>query len=267
MNGSNFVARDGAGYELQMGRWSQRLASPFIDFAGVGSGERVLDMGCGTGSLTAEIARRDRDGSVFGLDFSQAYVEFAARNNVGHHRFLVGDGAALPFPDGVFDRSLSQLVLHFVPEPAVAISELRRVTRPGGVVAATVWDAGGGVMVNRLFCDTAAAVAPGGEVFRHRIFARPLTQPGQLARVWREAGFVGVGESTVTIRMDFESFDDYWAPYVGGDGPYAAFVSTLDDAVRATLSEAVRRAFLSGMADGPRSFTASAWAVRGHVPG
>lgn len=175
MSRSNFVSRDGAGYERQMGRWSQRLASPFTDFAGVGSGERVLDMGCGTGTLTAEVVRRDRGSSVVGLDCSEAYVNHA-RHHIGDGgRFLVADGAVLPFPDAAFDRSFSQLVLHFVPDPVSAISELRRVTRPGGVVAATVWDAGGGVMVNRLFCDTAAAVDPGGEAFRQQIFGRSMT--------------------------------------------------------------------------------------------
>ena len=265
---SNFVSRDGAGYERQMGRWSHRLASPFTDFAGVGSGERVLDMGCGTGSLTAEIVRRDGEelGGWARLLRGVREATPASRSETGG-RFLVADGAVLPIRDGAFDRSLSQLVLHFVPDPVSAISELRRVTRPGGVVAASVWDAGGGVMVNRLFCDTAAAVDPGGEAFRQRIFGRSMTQPGELARVWRQTGFVGVEDTTLTIRMDFESFDDYWAPYVGGDGPYAAFVSTLDDTARATLTEAVRRAYLSGMADGPRSFTACAWAVRGQVPG
>ena len=266
MNRSNFVSRDGEGYELQMGRWSQRLASLFTDFAGVARGELVLDMGCGTGSLSAELVRRDPAGTMVGLDYSRAYVSFADTNHGGRCRFVVGDGAVLPLADGVFDRSLSQLVLHFVPDPARAISELRRVTRPGGVVAAAVWDAGGGVMVNRLFCDAAAAVAPGGETFRQRIFGRPMTQPGELARAWGQAGLVAVQDSTLTIRMGFESFADYWAPYVGGDGPYAAFVSTLDETARATLTEAVRQAYLSGMADGPRSFAASAWAVRGHVP-
>jgi len=135
----------------------------------------------------------------------------------------------LPFSDGLFDGCVSQLVLHFVPDPTLAISELSRVTRPSGVVAATVWDAGGGVTANRLFCDTAAAVDPRGEVFMQRIFGRPITHAGVLARLWEHTRFVDVEEATLTIRMDFESVDDYWAPYVGGDGPYAAFVATLDD--------------------------------------
>ncbi len=259
------MSRDGAGYELQMGRWSQRLASPFADFGGVHGGERILDMGCGTGSLTAEIVRRSPGSSIVGLDFSAAYVNYASEHVDGDSRFLMADGAMLPFADGAFDRSFSQLVLHFVPDPVLAIGELGRVTRRGGVVAATVWDAGGGVTVNRLFCDTAAAVSPGGDAFRQRIFGRPMTQSGALMRAWQQAGFVEVEETTLTIRMDFESFDDYWAPYVGGDGPYAAFVSTLDDKARSTLTDAVRRAYLSGMDDGSRSFAASAWAVRGQV--
>lgn len=141
---SNFVSRDGAGYELQMGRWSRRLASQFVDFAGVGGGERVLDVGCGTGSLTAELVRRGHGSSVVGLDYSAAYVDYVSEHVGGGCQFLVGDGAMLPFPDGVFDRALSQLVLHFVPDPVSVIAELRRVTRVGGVVAATVWDAGAG---------------------------------------------------------------------------------------------------------------------------
>lgn len=266
MSRSSFVARDGAGYERQMGRWSQRLASPFVDFAGVGRRECVLDMGCGTGSLTAEVVRRERATTAIGLDYSDVYVDYASRRLGRSGSFLVADGAVLPFTDDVFDRSFSQLVLHFVPDPDAAVDELRRVTRPGGIVAASVWDAGGGVIVNRLFCDTAAAVAPGGEAFRQRIFGRPITQPGELERMWRQSGFVDVAGSTLMIRMEFEDFDDYWAPYVGGDGPYAAFVATLDSTARDILTEAVRGAYLAGMPDGPRSFTAGALAVRGHVP-
>lgn len=266
MSRSSFASRDGAGYELQMGRWSQRLAAPFVDFGGLGDADCVLDMGCGTGSLTAEIVQRDRDTEVVALDFAAPYVEYATRHVDGDCQFLVADGAMLPFSNGVFDRSYSQLVLHFVPDPTLAISELRRVTRAGGTVAATVWDAGGGVVINRLFCDTAAALSPGGEAFRQRIFGRAMTQPGELARALHVAGLVDVEESTLTIRMTFTSFDDYWSPYVGGDGPYAAFVSTLDQPARNTLTEAVKQAYLSGMDDGPRSFAASAWAARGHVP-
>lgn len=268
MSGSEFVTRDGAGYELQMGRWSQLLAAPFVEFFGLepGRAERILDMGCGTGSLTGELTRRDASALVIGLDYAAAYVDYAAEHDTGRSAFLVADGAGLPFSGSVFDRCVSQLVLHFVPHPDRAISELRRVTRPGGLAAATVWDAGGGMIVNRLFCDTAAAVSPGGEEFRGRIFGRPMTQPGRLEAAWRRAGFINTETVTLTIRMDFEDFADYWAPYVGGDGPYAAFVTQLDGPYRNELTEAVRLGYLAGMDDGPRSFTASAWAVKGLVP-
>lgn len=260
---SDFTVRDGAGYERQMGRWSRRLAGPFVEFAGHGRGERILDMGCGTGSFTAELTQRDTSLDVVGVDYAGPYVTYCRQNIEGAAQFLVADGAVLPFPDGVFDRSAALLVLHFMPDPGLAISELCRVTRPGGVVAAAVWDAGGGVVVNRMFCDTAAALDPNGETFRDTTFTRPMTRPGELAQAWRDAKLEGVEESTLTIRMDFDSFDDYWAPYIGGDGPYARYVSTLDETARATLTQAVQRAYLAGDIDGPRSYTASARAVKG----
>lgn len=265
MNRSNFVAADGAGYQQQMGRWSERLAVPFAEFAGCRDDERILDMGCGTGSLSAEIARANQSCTVFGVDYSDAYVRYAAQHHGESARFAVADGAQLPFCSRRFDRALSLLVLHFVPDVDRAVSELRRVTREGGSIAAAVWDAGGGVIVNRLFCDTAAAVVPTGADFRRRIYRRAITQPGELADVWARADLGNIAETTLTIRMDFENFGDYWAPYVGGDGPYAAFVASLDEPARNRLAASVRDAYLGGDVDGPRSFMASAWAVRGVV--
>lgn len=262
----NFLTSDGDGYQQQMGRWSRRLAVPFADFGGHRAGERILDLGSGTGSLMSEIGQRERTTRLVGLDYSETYTRYANEHSEGEAQFLVGDAAALPFADNAFDRSLSLLVLHFMSDPEQVIRELSRVTRPGGVIAAAVWDAAGGVVVNRLFCDTAAAIDPRGEAFRQKSFSRPLTGDGELEAAWRSADLSAVESTTLTIRMDFENFEDYWAPYIGKDGPYAPFVSTLDSAARQTLTEAVRQAYLSGGADGPRSFAASAWAVRGRVP-
>lgn len=141
---STFVASDGDGYELQMGRWSRRLAQTFLDFVGTADGESVLDVGCGTGSLSFALAERCRVGQLRGVDFAPAYVQHAARRNSSPAiQFQVGDACALEFPDRSFDRVLSMLVLHFVPRAGDAIAEMRRVARPGAVVGATVWDTRG----------------------------------------------------------------------------------------------------------------------------
>jgi SAM-dependent methyltransferase len=264
---STFDSADGDGYNLQMGRWSRRLAQPFLDFADCSDSERVLDVGCGTGSLAAVLVERESVVRVDGIDFSEVYVKHATRHHADPRlHFRVGDACSMPFEAKAYDCTLSLLMLHFVPEPHLAISEMRRVTRPGGVVAAAVWDAQGGVVMNRIFFDTAAALSPSANAARGQNFTRPLTGPGQLAAAWRATGFDDVTDTMLTIRMEFANFDDYWAPYAGKDGPYAAYVSTLDDAQRESLIDALRLAYCAGESDGPRSFAATAWAVRGTVP-
>jgi SAM-dependent methyltransferase len=156
----------------------------------------------------------------------------------------------------VFDRVLSLLVLHFVPRADEAIAEMRRVAKPGAVVGAAVWDARGGWVASRLFFDTASVLDPKAGERRARNYTRPLTRPGELPTAWRAAGFVDVTESVLCIRMDFTSFADYWAPYLGKEGPGAQYVRTLDEAHRARLEDAVKAAYLDGEADGPRSCAA-----------
>ena len=264
---STFVAARAAGYELQMGRWSRRLAAEFVDFVGVGDGERVLDVGCGTGSLAQAVAARTSLSQIHGVDLAAPYVEHAARTNGDPRlRFSVGDACALDFPDHAFDRVLSLLALHFVPTPLAAIGEMRRVARPGAVVGAAVWDLRGGMVAGRLFFDTAAALDTAANVHRARHLTRPLTRPGELALAWRSTGLADVVEATLAIRMDYSGFDDYWSPYEGRDGPGAEYVATLTSEKRTVLMDAVRRAYLDGERDGPRSFVAVAWAVKGHVP-
>jgi ubiquinone/menaquinone biosynthesis C-methylase UbiE len=261
---STFVASSGEGYELLMGRWSRRLAEPFLDFSGDADGERVLDAGCGTGILSFVLAARSNVGSIVGIDFSSVYVNDAvARNNDARIEFREGDVCALPYADATFDRVLSLLVLHFVPNGPNAVSEMRRVARPGSTVAAAVWDARGGFVANRMFFDTAAALDAKGNERRARNFTRPMTRPGELAAAFRAAGLKSVREAELSIRMQFASFDDYWTPYLGKDGPGAEYISTLSEAGRAQLREAVRNAYLDGEPDGPRSYAAIAWAVAG----
>jgi SAM-dependent methyltransferase len=264
---STFTATDGDGYELVMGRWSERLARLFLDFAGTRDGERVLDVGCGTGHLAQAVVERSMPGEVRAIDLAPAYIDYAkSRNSDPRVLFELGDACAMNFADHAFDRVLSMLVLHFVPRASQAISEMRRVAKPGGVVAACVWDVRGGFVANRIFLDTAAALDPKANDLRARNYTRPMTKPGELGRAWREAGLQDVVETSLGIRMEFKSFEDYWAPYDGKDGPAAEYVATLDTAERARLIEAVRAAFLDGEPDGPRSYAALAWAVKGMAP-
>jgi len=265
---STFTATDSHGYELQMGRWSRRLAEPFLDFVGTADGESVLDVGCGTGCLTFAIGRRCQPGHLHGVDFSPAYVEHAIDSNRDPKlAFSVGDACALTFPDRSFDRVLSLLMLHFVPRAEQAIAEMRRVARPGAVVGATVWDARGGFVATRIFFDTAAALDPKANERRARSYTRPMTRPGELKAAWLAAGFNNVVETTLSVRMEFTSFEDFWAPLVGKDGPQAEYVATLGDTERSRLRDALRLAYVDGETDGPRSYAALAWAVKGTVPG
>jgi SAM-dependent methyltransferase len=267
MTSSTFVAASGDGYELQMGRWSRRLAEPFLDFCGYSDGETVIDAGCGTGSLTFALARRSKDLRIQGIDFSPAYIEHATQHNSNPNvAFRVGDVCALPFGNASFDRVLSLLVLHFVPDTNRAVSELLRVARPGATVAAAVWDARGGVVAHRLFLDTAATLDQKGNENRARNCTRPLTRPGELGAAWHKAGFVDIRETMLTIRMEFASFDDYWAPYIGKDGPAAQYVASLSPDQQDRLRDPVRNAYVDGEPDGPRSYAAVAWAVAGAVP-
>jgi SAM-dependent methyltransferase len=265
---STFAAADGDGYELQMGRWSRRLAPRFVDFAGIGNARRVLDVGCGTGNLALFMAQRDPAlARVHGIDVCPAYVEYARRrSDDARLQFQIGNACALPFSDGHFDHTLAMLALQFVPRAELAVHEMRRVTRRGGTVAAATWDTRGGYVALRLVLDAAAMLDESGRAQRAAAYTRPMSRPGDLARVWADAGLDNVLQDSVTIRMEFGSFADFWAPIAGKEGPVAAYVAGLDSEGRVRLREAVRLAYLDGETDGPRSYAATAWVVRGTVP-
>jgi len=264
---STFLATDGDSYELLMGRWSRRLAEPFLDFVGTSAGESVLDVGCGTGCLAAALTRRCQVKHVLGVDLSPAYIAHATHQQTDPRvAFQVGDACALDLPDQAFDRVLSLLMLHFVPDATRAVSELVRVAKPGATVGAAVWDVRGGFVANRIFYDTAAALDPQAVLRRARNYTRPMTRPGELVNAWRAAGLDEVVEATLSVRTEYASFDDYWAPYEGPDGPGAEYVASLGKVEQDRLRDAVRLAYLDGEADGPRSYAALAWAVKGSVP-
>jgi SAM-dependent methyltransferase len=168
-------------------------------------------------------------------------------------------------PSGQFDRALSMLVLHFVAEPERAVIEMRRVVRPGGVVAATVWDNFGGQPAARMFWDTVAAIDPSAINWRNSGLMRPMTRPGELAGIFKKVGLIDVMETMLCIHMGFANFDDYWIP-TAGQGTYAGYLETLSETIRQRMMDAVKAAYLCGNADGPRSFVNLAWAARGTVP-
>jgi SAM-dependent methyltransferase len=266
---SMFNARNAANYERLMGRWSRRLAPLFIAHAGIAAGEHVLEVGCGTGSLTFALPQAADIASLVAIDHSAVYLAAAqARNHDPRIRIEQGDGTALRFADASFDRALSMLVLPAVlPRADSAVAEMRRVTRPGGVVCAAFWDSPGGAVANRMFWDTAAALDVAAAEARDRTMSRPVYAPGALPRILAEAGLVEIDELSLMIRMDFADFADYWEPYASGEGMLGAYVAGLDAARRARLVGHLRSAYLSGRADGPRSFAAVALSCRGVVPG
>jgi SAM-dependent methyltransferase len=265
---SNFTATDAAGYELTMGRWSRVLARAFLAFAPVERGARVLDLGCGTGSLTrALLADLGDTGAVIGVDVAAPYVAHA-RATIEDPRasFEVADASSLAYADNAFDAVRSILVLNFIPEYRTAAAEMLRVTRPGGTVAAAVWDIAGGVVMMRLFWDVAVVLDAQAASFRDRTTAGPLTGSGELRQVFVDAGATDVEERDVLIRMEFASFEDYWTPLLSGQGTLGSYAVSLDEAGRERLREGLRDAYLSGRPDGPRSFTAVARAVKGRKP-
>jgi SAM-dependent methyltransferase len=231
---SGFNVHNAAGYEQLMGRWSQKLAPLFIDFAGVADDEKILDVGCGTGSLTFALAGAGDLGEIAAIDYSPVLVAEAIRRNTDRRiRVRQADACALPFEGGAFDRALALLVLHFVPEADKAVAEMRRVVRSGGMVAAAVWDHLGGMPGMRMTVDTLAALSESGRRLRGRYCFRPMMQRGEMKRTFVEQGLMGVAEIELMIRMDYQSFDDYWAPIAEGEGPLGKYVAALDAAERA----------------------------------
>jgi SAM-dependent methyltransferase len=261
---SRYTATDARAYERLMGRWSPALAGKLIAWAGVETGNRVLDVGCGTGSLALAFADRPEPAAIVGIDIAAPYIAFAgARSDDPRLSFVIGDATMLDFPDDRFDRAYSLLALNFVSDPARALAGMRRVTRTGGVVAAAVWDFSGGLVYQRIFWDTAAALDRAAEHARARHYSSPLTGPGELVAAFAEAGLDRVEGCSLTIRMEYQDFADYWEPIENAQGPVGDYVKSPTPDRLAALAEAVRCAYLAGRPDGPRSMAATAWAARG----
>jgi SAM-dependent methyltransferase len=262
-----YRASDGAAYELFLGRWTKLLAPALLDFADLPPDGALLDVGTGTGSLAFATTARWPTRHVIGIDIAAPYVDYArSQAREPFPAFQTGDATKLDFGEGMFAASVAQLVLNFVPDATAAIREMRRVTRPGGIVAAAVWDFRGGLVYQRLFWDTAAGIDPNAGAARDRLFSGALALPDGLPTLFRDAGLAEIQIGSITIRMNYADFNDYWQPMLGGQGPVGTYVGSLSDDMRRRIEDAVRLAYLSGAPDGERSLTATAWAVRGVVP-
>lgn len=226
-------------------------------------GGRWLDVGCGTGALTATVLEVASPSEVVGIDPSDAYVGYArAHVPESSARFIVGDARALPGPPAMFDAVVTGLVLNFVPDAAAAVAEMARVTRPGGIVGAYVWDYAAGMELMRRFWDAAVAIDPAArELDEGRRFAATC-DPYALADLFGHAGLRRVEARAVDVPTVFRDFDDYWTPFLGRQGPAPGYTMALPAAQRAVLRERLR-ADLPIAADGSISLTARGWAVRG----
>lgn len=251
----------GDAYELYMGRWSRPIAQEFVTRLHIEPGRRWLDVGCGTGALTQTILSLADPAEVWGVDPSDAFVDHACQQVTDNRaQFKVGDAAHLPFEDRLFDVVVSGLALNFMPE-ALAVREMQRVVRPGGVVAAYVWDYADKMEWLRYFWDAAVALDPAakaldeGERF-------PICREEPLERLFLETGFRQVEVYPVDTPTHFTSFDDYWQPFLVGQFPAPQYVASLSDEQREALREELHRR-LPINADSSIDLIARAWAVVG----
>jgi SAM-dependent methyltransferase len=257
--------RAAVAYEVYVGRWSRLVARRFVVRLGVPTGSRWLDVGCGTGALTEEVLRLCSPALVLGLDPSVPFVGRAAAHVPDPcAAFCQGSAQGLPVADAAVDAVVSGLVLNFVPDRPAALAEMRRATRPGGTVAAYVWDYADGMQLIRHFWDAAVECDPAARPLDEGV-RFPDCRPGSLAELFTGADLHDVAVEEVVVPTRFVDFDDYWAPFLGGAGPAPAYVASLDEDPRAALREALR-ARVPVADDGSVHLTARAWAVRGRRP-
>jgi len=252
-------------YEPYVGRWSRRVAKEFLNWIAVPERKDWLDVGCGTGALTQAVIEHENPNSVIGIDASPGYAAYAkARTESSRARFEVGDAQSLRIDTASLDAAVSGLVLNFVPQPPQAVAEMARVVRPGAVVAAYVWDYAGKMELMRYFWDAAVALdAAAIGLDEGRRF--PICQPKPLAGLFAQAGLSEVEVRPIDVATDFRDFDDYWSPFLGGQGPAPGYAMSLSEERRAGLRERIRSELPIGK-DGSIHIVARAWAVRGRKP-
>ena len=248
-------------YDRHIGRYGSALARALIEIANVSGGQRALDVGCGPGALAAELCQVLGSDGVAAIDPSASFVEACARRLPGVDVRLAS-AEELPFPDDSFDVTLSQLVVNFMSDPPVGVREMRRVTRPGGTVAAAVWDYAEEMTLLRRFWDAAVALDPGAAASDEGR-SMPYCTPDELERLWREAGLEKLATTALVVEAGYHDFDDLWQSLEHGSGPSTAFASSLPAERHAELRDELRRRL--GVGDDPFRLRARAWSVFGRV--
>lgn len=251
-------------YERQRGRSSKLLAPLFIEFAGV-HGE-VLDVGCGTGALTFALAKNRAVSKITAIDPSEGFLAYArSRNDDPRIKLEAGDAQDLRFPDASFDCCLALLVVSFIPDAPKAAREMRRVARPGGVVATAMWDnVGRENELNQALWDAALALDPKAPQPKDR--PRTYGTAAELSSLWTGAGLTNIEVKNIVFRCGFDTFNDYWEPLTEGQGPAGAYLRRIPEDHRTALRERLRQNLFGNRADGSFSLQAKAWAVRGLAP-
>jgi SAM-dependent methyltransferase len=253
----------GSSYEQYVGRWSRQVAPVFLSWLGIPAGRKWLDVGCGTGALCAAIVDRCSPTSVAGVEPSEGFLKTATENLAGRAAFHQGSAAAIPLGDGSVDVVVSGLVLNFVPDQRGALAEMARVTGKGGTIAAYVWDYAGRMELMRFFWDAAVELNPEAAPLDEGV-RFPLCRPEALEKLFAGAGLEGVEVTPIDVPTQFANFDEYWQPFLGGQGPAPAYAMSLDEAARARLRDRIRER-IPTTTDGAISLTARAWAARATV--
>jgi len=254
----------GSPYEQYVGRWSRRVAPKFLSWLNIPAGRKWLDVGCGTGALCAAIVDRCSPTSVAGVEPSEGFLKTAKEDLAGQVAFHQGSATAIPLNDASVDVVVSGLVLNFVPDQRAALFEMARVTGKGGTIAAYVWDYAGKMELIRFFWDVAVALDPDAAKLDEGV-RFPLCRREALEDLFTGAGLAEVEAKAIDIQTPFANFDDYWQPFLGGQGPAPAYAMSLDETARQRLRDRIRER-LPIAADGSVSLTARAWAARASVP-
>jgi SAM-dependent methyltransferase len=253
----------GSPYERYVGRWSRQVAPKFLSWLNIPAGRRWLDVGCGTGALGAAIVDRCSPSSVAGVEPSDGFLETAKKNLAGRAALHQGSATAIPLNDASVDVVVSGLVLNFVPDQRAALLEMARVTGKGGTIAAYVWDYAGKMELMRFFWDAAVELDPDAAKLDEGV-RFPLCRPEALEELFASTGLEEVEAKPIDIPTAFANFDDYWEPFLGGQGPAPAYVMSLDETARVRLRDRIRER-LPIAANGSISLVARAWAGRASV--